>query len=340
MKAMVYTAPGAMEMRDLEVQQPKAGEVRIRVKATGICGSDLHGYLGQTGRRIPPMVMGHEFSGVVEALGEGVGQLSVGDRVAGYPIDYCGHCGPCLRGEEHLCVHRRQFGVLSVNGAFAETICIPAKCCYRLADQVSFEVGTVMEPLSVALRAVRKGGDLKDRDVMIVGGGTVGLLALACIVPQKPRTVTVCDLSASRLEIAREMGATHTIRADAEDAAARANEITNGKGMDVTYEACGASPTAATSIACLRVGGTAVWIGNNIPMVTINMQQLVTRELKVYGSFLYSPAEFRAAVDMINQGVVNVAPIINRVEPFDKGCEIFAELSENLGTTLKCVLVQ
>ncbi|MEG1525761.1 MAG: alcohol dehydrogenase catalytic domain-containing protein [Clostridia bacterium] len=340
MKALVYHGPNDMRMEDVPTPQPAEGEVRLQIKAVGICGSDLHGYLGLTGRRTPPMMMGHEFTGVVETLGEGVNNLCIGERVACYPVSFCGHCDRCLNGEEHLCPERKQYGVLSCNGALAEYLCVPAKCCFPLANSTSLEVGTIVEPLAVSYRAVAKAGALTSKHVMVVGAGTIGLLTLACIVAQRPTSLTVVDLNETRLNVALKLGATHIIRSDVDDVPAQVRQITAGQGMDVTFEAVGASSAVALTISTLRAGGQAVWIGNNQPTVQINMQQVVTRELTVQGSFLYSYSEFSTVVKLLNDSALHVEPIVNRIEPFDKGCEIFSEMIHNPGTTLKCVLVQ
>ena len=340
MNALVYHGPNTMRYEQVPTPEPKAHEVRLRIRAVGICGSDLHGYLGLTGRRTPPMVMGHEFTGEVEKLGEGVSGLRVGDRVSCYPVDFCGACPKCLSNQQHLCESRRQFGVLSENGAMADYLCVPEKTCFVLADDVSFEVGTLMEPLAVSYRAVKQAGNLKDKNVLVAGAGTIGLLALACVIAQGPASVTVTDLSGTRLNVAREMGATHVIDPANTDFAKQVEAITQGKGMDVAIEAVGASATVGQTIDALQVGGTAIWIGNNQPQVQVTMQKVVTRELRIYGSFLYSLVEFMTVMKLVNEHKLRVAPLINRVEPLENGAAVFEELSRNVGNTIKCVLRQ
>lgn len=340
MKALVYHAPNDMRLEEVPTPYPAENEVRLKIRAVGICGSDLHGYLGITGRRTPPMTMGHEFTGEVNLIGEGVTHLKQGDRVACYPVDFCGSCEMCRSGQEHLCGQRRQFGVLSCNGALADYLCVPAKVCFPLDASVSYEIGTLMEPLAVSYRAVCHAENLQGKHVLIVGAGTIGLLTLACAVGRNPKSITVLDLSDHRLAVAKQMGATHLVNPGQEDALQSILMNTEGKGADVSFEAVGAKPTAAISIAALRTGGTAIWIGNNQPQVEINMQQVVTRELKIQGTFLYSLEDFRAVTQKVNRQELHLAPIVNRIEPMAEGCGIFAELSKNLGTTLKCVLVQ
>lgn len=206
MKGIVYEGPNILSLKEVGDVSPGPGEVKLRVRACGICGSDVHGYLGITGRRLPPMMMGHEFAGEVAELGQGVDQWKKGDRVAVYPVDFCGHCEMCRKGDVHLCLNKRAFGVLDVDGAFAEYICVPAKCCFRVADQIPYSIGTLMEPLAVSYRGVEHAGDLTGRTVLIVGAGTIGLLALACVKMKGAAKIILSDLSDYRLGIAREMG--------------------------------------------------------------------------------------------------------------------------------------
>lgn len=154
MKALVYEGPHNMPICDYPMCYPEAGQVKIKVKYCGICGSDLHGYTGASGRKIPPMVMGHEFSGVVTELGEGVTKFKVGDRVSVLPVEYCCECEFCKRGAVNICANRRNLGVLDVDGAFTEYICMNEKFVYALPDSVSDKEGALLEPLSVAHHAV------------------------------------------------------------------------------------------------------------------------------------------------------------------------------------------
>lgn len=213
MKGLVYHGPNTMRYEDVPDVSPAEGEVKILPRGVGICGSDIHGYMGLTGRRIEPMIMGHEFAGVIEELGSGVTGLEVGERVAVFPVGFCGECAMCRSGDVHFCENRRFYGVLSENGAFADYLSVPAKCCFKIADSVSFEVASLMEPLAVAYRAVGRIPDsgIVGKNVFIAGAGTIGLLTLACAKIRNPDKIIVSDLSDSRLEVAKRMGATHVL---------------------------------------------------------------------------------------------------------------------------------
>lgn len=340
MRAIVYEGPNKLTLKDIEDTSPKFGEVKIRMRACGICGSDVHGYLGVTGRRIEPMVMGHEFAGEIVELGEGCSKSKLGDRVAAYPVDFCGKCKMCLQGDVHLCLNKRAFGVLDVDGAFAEYICVPEKCCFLLKDSVSYELGSLMEPLAVSYRGVEHAGDLAGKDVLLVGTGTIGLLALSCVKMKKPRRIFVSDLSDSRLAIAKEMGADVVINPSKEDLKEVIGQYTNGEGVDIAIEAVGAAVTVRQAMSALKFGGSAIWIGNNQPMIEINMQEIVTRELKVFGSFLYGYEEFKKVVSFINEGKLKVEPLISAAVSLEEAPEYFEKLAHNPGELIKVIVKQ
>ncbi len=337
-KGLVYHGPKILKWEDVNDVEPKADEVKIRVKAVGICGSDVHGYLGLTGRRISPMIMGHEFSGIIVDVGKDVREFREGDRVAPYPVDFCGECEMCREGSFHLCCNKKQFGVLNVNGAFAEYICIPGKLCFKLEDDVSFSVGSLVEPLSVAYRAVNRAADLTGKTVLIVGAGTIGLLVLACAKMKNLARIIVSDISDSRLEKALSMGANTVINPKNKNFKEVIDSVTDGSGVDVALEAVGASPTVQQAMSALHFGGTAIWIGNSSKMIEINMQEVVTRELRVYGSFLYSFDEFAHVVDLLNRKELSVSALISLEAVMNEGPELFKRLADDPGSLIKVVL--
>jgi len=339
MRALVYYGPEDLRLAEIADLKPAPGEALIRVKACGICGSDVHGYLGITGRRIPPMVMGHEFSGEVAEVGEGVTDIKVGERVAPYPVVFCGDCEPCRKGNVHLCLNKKALGVLECNGAMAEYVSIPAKLLFKLADNVSYEVGSMMEPLAVAYRGVNHAGDLTGQNVLVVGAGTIGLLVTAIVKMRNSAKIFVSDISDTRLGVAKEMGADDVINPAKDDIWDRIRNATDAGGVDVAFEAVGATPTVQQAMASLRVGGTAVWIGNSAKMININMQEIVTRELRVFGTFLYTFKEFGDVVGLLNDGKLNVEPMISLKAPMmEKGVELFAKLAKNPGPLIKVIL--
>lgn len=338
MKALVYHGPEDLRFEEIEDLHPGNAEVKIKVKAAGICGSDVHGYLGITGRRIPPMVMGHEFSGVIDEIGEGVTTFKIGDRVVPYPVIFCGNCEYCMQGKTHICINKKSLGVLDCNGAMAEYVCVPEKIIFKVADNVSYNAGSMMEPLAVAYRGVNTAGDISGKNILIVGAGTIGLLALSVVKMRNPAKVFISDLSDSRLSVAKGMGADFIINPAKDKIADVIKTETNGSGVDIAIEAVGATPTVQQAMASLKIGGTAVWIGNSAQTVTVNMQEIVTRELKVFGTFIYTFQEFKEVVDLLSSSKLNIEPIISLTTPLENGVGIFKQLAKDPGALIKVIL--
>lgn len=340
MKALVYYGPSDLRYEDIKDVTPKKGEVKIRVKAVGICGSDVHGYLGLTGRRIAPMVMGHEFSGQIVEIGKEVTDLKLGDRVAPYPVEICCQCEFCLQGQTHICINKKAYGVLDCNGAMAEYICVPANLVFKIDDTVSYSVAAMMEPMAVAYRGVNNAGYLEGKNVFIVGAGTIGLFTLALVKMKNPAKIFISDLSDSRLSVAQKLGADVLINSSKEDPVGVIMENTDTQGVDVAIEAVGITATTKQTMSSLKLGGTAVWIGNLAKFIEVNMQEIVTRELKIYGSFLYTLSEFKEVIDILGTGKIDVTPIVSKEIPLEEGFSMFKTLAENPGDLIKVVITQ
>lgn len=339
MKAVVYEGANCLNYTDVPDVSPEKGEVKLRVKACGICGSDVAGYQGLTGRRLEPMIMGHEFCGEVVELGDNVKRLKIGEMVAVYPVNFCGECEMCRRGDVHLCLHKRSYGVLSENGAFAEYICVPEKCCFNVGNDISPAVASLMEPLAVSYRGVNHLGDLSGRSVFIAGSGTIGLLALACVKMKQAAKIFVSDLDDNRLEVAKKFGADVVINPAKQDLRKIVMDDTDGMGVDAGIEAVGVSATVQQVMSVLRFGASAVWIGNNRKMIEINMQEIVTRELKVSGSFLYGFKEFGEVVSLINKSSLNVKPLISKEITLEQAIQYFEKLKKHEDSLIKVVVV-
>lgn len=341
MKALVYTGPGQMELSQWEKPTRKDGEVLVKVRAVGICGSDVEGYLGKTGRRIPPMIMGHEFSGEVAEVGDS-SKFRVGDRVVVQPKLYCGSCKYCQKGFSNICPSGQFLGVMSKNGAMAEYVSVGEQYVFGFGENTTYVEASMVEPLAVAHRAVSKFGTALDgaEHILVVGAGTIGLLVLQVLKKLGAKSVIVSDLSEYRLEKARELGADHTINRGRENLKAVISEITCGKMVDYSFEAVGLNPTAVDSLEGLRIGGTAVWIGNAQKMIEINMQQIVTTELVVKGTYIYTDEDYVQCLKLIEQKTVSLEPIISVQTELDNGPEVFRRLAKNKdGKLLKAILV-
>ncbi len=337
MKALVYHGPKELAWEEVPDIEIGPADVRIRVKAVGICGSDVHGYLGLTGRRNPPMIMGHEFSGVVEETGKSVSSVAAGDRVTVQPVQFCGTCSFCAQGLTNLCREKQLFGVLSCNGAMADCIRVPEHLIYPLPEQVSYEAGALVEAAAVAYRGVKTAGSLEGKRVLVIGAGTIGLLTASIARMRGAEQVFVSDLSDSRLKTAQAMGADVVMNPRNDNLKEIVADAAGG-GVDIALEAVGITPSAQQSIELVKTGGTAVWIGNSSYMIEIPMQEVVTREIRILGSYLYTHQEFGEVLEMIGSGAMNLQPMISLSADMSEGPELFRRLAENPGDLIKVLL--
>jgi L-iditol 2-dehydrogenase len=316
-------------------------DVLVRVRACGICGSDIHGYDGSTGRRIPPLVMGHEAAGVVERTGPGVRGFAAGDRVSLDSMVSCGSCEFCRRGQGNLCDNRMVLGVscgdYRRHGAFAEYVAVPSRILYKLPDMLPFERAALTEAVSIAVHAVNRRAPQPDDTVVVVGAGMIGALIVQVLKSRDARHIVAVDVDPQKLALARRLGATHTLNPKECDAPSAVRDLTGGRGADVSFEAVGLGDTVATAIRSLRKGGTSVLVGNLSPTVALPLQEVVTRELSVVGS-CGSSGEIPECIDLLARGVVDVDPIISLTASLDEAPELFARLHRGDSTLMKVVI--
>jgi L-iditol 2-dehydrogenase len=311
------------------------------VAACGICGSDVHGYDGSSGRRIPPIVMGHEAAGVVAEAGEGVTGYRAGDRVTFDSTVYCGKCEFCKRGEVNLCDDRQVVGVSCGDyrraGAFAEYVTVPERILYRLPDNLSFTDAAMLEAVSVAIHAVRVAEVAGGETALVIGAGMIGLLILQAARASGCSRIFVTDVDATRLALARSLGADAVIESSGESLKLRIEQLTGGRGVDVAFEAVGRPETVAAAIDSTRKGGTVALVGNISPEVPIPLQKVVTRQIRLQGSCA-SAGEYPQAMEWIAAGKIKVAPLITAVAPLDDGPSWFARLYAREPNLMKVVL--
>jgi L-iditol 2-dehydrogenase len=330
-----------LEIEDRPVPTPNADEVLVKVAACGICGSDIHGMDGSTGRRRPPIVMGHEAAGVVAGVGGSVQGWTEGDRVTFDSTIYCGTCWFCCRGHVNLCDNRRVLGVscdeYRRDGAFAEYVAVPQRILYRLPDAVSFEQGAMVEPLSVALHAVNRTRVRLDDTAVVVGAGMIGLLVIQALRVAGCGQILAVDLDPRRLDLACTLGADAGLRPDQVDVPAEVLRRTGGRGADLAYEVVGISTTVKTAVACLRKGGQLALVGNLSPHVDLPLQAAVTRELTLHGSCA-SCGEYPACLDLMARGAIDVGPLISAVAPLVEGPAWFRRLKAGGEGLMKVIL--
>ncbi len=341
MKALVLTACNQLEIQDWP--QPAVGddEVLLRVAACGICGSDIHGMDGSTGRRQPPIIMGHEAAGTVAAVGGNVRSWKPGDRVTFDSTVYCGTCWFCRRGEINLCENRRVLGVscgdYRRHGAFAEFVAVPQHILVQLPDGVSFRHAAMIEPLSIAFHAARRTRIALGDTMVVVGAGMIGLLVIQTLRASGCGRIIAVDVDRQRLDAARKLGATECLASDEADVPAEVFRATGGRGADAAFEVVGISATLRTAIACVRKGGQVTLVGNLAPSADFPLQAVVTRELTLHGCCA-SSGEYPACLDMIARGAIDVDALISAVAPLAEGPAWFQRLYNGAEGLLKVIL--
>ena len=337
MQALMMTAIRKLELVDVPIPAIEhAEDVVVKIRSVGICGSDLHGYLGHSGRRIPPLIMGHETTGDVVAIGDGVQSLKIGDRVAIQTVQFCGKCAECVAGNSNLCQNRLIMG-MNAPGAYAEFVRWREASLTKIPDSLSYEDGALAEPLAIAVHAVGRANIRPYDSTFIVGAGPIGLLTLAILKHSASKQIIVSDMSDERLDIARQMGAHMTINPSKQDAVAVVKEFTNRRGVDIAFEAVGNTPATQQSLAVTRNQGQVIWIGNNHRMVEIDMQAIVTRELNLLGTYGMSREEFERTLRYLDDGLIPTDLLINRRATLDQGPSLFEELLES-PEIIKCVI--
>lgn len=338
MKALLLSQYRHLELADFAVPEPGPGEVLIRVAACGICGSDVHGYDGSSGRRIPPIIMGHEAAGTVANVGERVAGFAEGDRVTFDSTVYCGECANCRRGDINLCDRREVLGVSCGDyrraGAFAEFVAVPARIVHRLPENFLFHEAALLEAVAVALHAISLLPAVRGGSALVVGAGTIGLLLQQAFRVAGYARVYVADVDATRLALSQQLGATATLSGDVPQQISR---LTNGIGVDVAVEAVGKTASVKTAIDSVRKGGGVILVGNISPEITLPLQKVVSRQLRLQGSCA-SAGEYPLAIELMSSGAIQVKPLISAVAPLAEGPQWFERLYAHEPNLMKIVL--
>ncbi|WP_214105731.1 zinc-dependent alcohol dehydrogenase [Acrocarpospora catenulata] len=308
MRALVFTRPSTVELLEVADPRPADGEVLVKVRAVGICGSELHG-IRDSGFRRPPLVMGHEFAGTTPD----------GRRVTANPLLSCGVCDQCRIGRDHLCRERAILGIHRP-GAFAEYVAVPERALHPLPPAMSFETAALIEPLANGVHALNLARPAPGARIAVLGAGTIGLVCLL-VARQLTDQVVVCDLSAERLAVAERLGAT-----------AVTTEL-HGE-FDVVVDAVGAAATHRMSVQHLRPGGTAVWVGLLSTDAAFDGQQIVREEKHVVGSYCYTAAEFAQAVTLAGEVALDWSTTFDLAD----GATIFGELMAGRQDVVKALL--
>ena len=342
MRALVLTAYN--ELRVQELPEPEVGrsDVLVRVEVCGICGSDVHGMDGSTGRRRPPLVMGHEAAGIIVRVGSDVMAHRVGDRVTFDSTIYNPNSFFSRRGQINLCDDRRVFGVsceeYRQQGAFAELVAVPQHILYNLPESMTFQQAALVEPVSIAVHA-RRLTPIEDGDsVVVVGAGLIGLTMIQVLKNTRAKEIIAVDLDEARLSLARELGATVAFNPMVvADLTTAIRAVTQGRGADVAFEAVGIGATVRAALAGVRKGGAVTLIGNLSAEVALPLQALVTREIRLQGSCA-SSGEYPECLDLIASGKIDVERVISAEAPLEEGPAWFDRLYRKEPGLMKVLL--
>ncbi|MCW2306312.1 zinc-dependent alcohol dehydrogenase [Rhodobium gokarnense] len=334
-RSAFFTPGSDFTIEDVPLSPPGRGEVRIAIGFCGICGTDQHIFHGAMAHRLGDRrVLGHEASGVIQAIGEGVDDFSLGDRVVVRPLSSCGTCPACKAGHTHVCQNLKFLGI-DTDGGFSEAWTVPAETVHHLPEGISLKSAALVEPTAVACHDVRRGRVAPGEDVLVIGGGPIGIL-VAIAAREAGARVTVSEINDSRLALIGKLGF-DAINPSRDDVAATMMEKTGGKGADVVFEVSGAQAglNATTAVAAVRGRIVVVAIYPEAP--SIEMFQYFWKELELIGARVYEAEDYDRAIAMIADGKVDAAALITDVHPLDHIGAAFAGL-DGSGAAMKTLI--
>jgi len=310
MKQAVMTAPGEIEIRDIDAPGPGPGEVLLRIQRIGVCGSDVHVFHGKHPYTGYPVVQGHEFSAILEALGPGVTGLIPGSKVTSMPQVVCGRCASCQRGDYHICDNLKVQG-FQAPGCAQELWVTSADKIVLLPDEFSFEQGALVEPVSVAVHAISRAGKLAGKRVVVLGAGPIGNL-VAQVASAAGAQVLITDLSDHRLEVAHQCGLKHTSNSSRETLKEAARNVFGLAGFGVAFECVGIEATMTAAIESIEKGGTIIVVGvfGEKPYVDLGLVQ--DRELNLHGTLMYKREDYERSVELIASGKITTEPLMSQ----------------------------
>jgi threonine dehydrogenase-like Zn-dependent dehydrogenase len=336
MRSLYYPEFDRLEIRDVDAQPLRPDEVRVKVAACGLCGSELESFKTHSPRRPPPLVMGHEYCGTVAETGAEVRGWAVGDPVVGNSLVPCGRCVRCVRGDTHLCAQRQIFG-MHRPGAFAEHVNVPARCLLRWPAALAAESACLAEPLGNGVHVVGLTRHLPAQTALVIGAGPIGLFCQQALQVMRGSRVWVADLSPERLAVARALGAVQTFNPRAENLVERILAVTEGEGVDIVVDAVGSGVTKKASLETLRPGGAAVWIGLHENAISMDSYGVTLPEKQVLGTYAAKIEDLQAALDLMASGRVDPRPWVQRF-PLEDGVNAFHRMVAAKGADIKAVI--
>lgn len=337
METLYYPDWEQLLIQGIDPPKPASNEVLLKVSACGICGSELETYKNRSPRRTPPLVMGHEFCGIITETGANVSDRKVGDSVVSNSVVPCRKCRCCQRGETHLCTNRQIFGMHRF-GAFAEYVSVPEHCLIDWPSGLSAESACLAEPLANGLHVANLVTHFQPESILIFGAGPIGLMCQQAIQVKFGKTVIMVDLSNERLEVATQLGAKQALNARGQDIIKFVDEVTNGEGIDLVIDSAGTEKTKQQSLAVCRPGGAVVWIGLLGNRLKLDSYDVILGEKTIFGSYAAKLSELEEAVSLLASGLVNTSKWVE-VFSLDNGVEAFRKMLAAQGKSIKAVLV-
>ena len=333
MRQAIMTSPGKIEFRDVDEPKPGKGQVLIRVQRIGVCGSDVHVWHGKHPYTSYPVVQGHEYSAVVEAVGEGVTDIEIGKKVTATPQVVCGECGPCRRGDYHICDLLKVEG-FQAPGVAQDLFVTEANKIVPLPDSFSFEQGAFVEPVSVGVHTVKRVGDITGKNVAVLGAGPIGNL-VGQVAQAEGANILITDISEYRLEIANKCGIKYTSNPKEESLKEAAERVFDSSGFEIAFECAGIEATMTEVIETIQKGGTIVVVGVFAEKPRIDLGFVQDRELSLIGTLMYKYEDYQRAVELIDNGKVKTEPLYSKHFPFSAYSEAYDFIDAHRDKTMK-----
>lgn len=337
MLQQVMTEPGKIEFQEVPIPEPAVGQVLIKIMEIGVCGSDIHVYHGEHPFTSYPVTQGHEVSGLVEKLGPEVSGLAVGQKVTIQPQVVCGECWPCRHGKYNLCESLKVMG-FQTTGVASHYFAVDAKKVTPLPETMSLEEGAMIEPLAVAVHAVRRAGDVTGQDICVLGAGPIGILVAQTAKGMGARRVMITDVSDIRLAKAKECGVDFCVNTKEKDFGEALVECFGPDKADVIYDCAGNNVTMGQAIKYARKGSTIILVAVFADLGKIDLAVLNDHELDLNTSMMYRSEDYEKAIELADSGKVRLKPLISQRFPFRQYLDAYKYIDENRETTMKVLI--
>ncbi len=322
MRRILILEPNKVIIEEVSEPKPRSREICLRIAYCGICGSDLHAFKGEHPFISLPATPGHEFSGIISSIGENVSVFNAGNRVTVEPSLVCGECYNCKKGRYNICKNLRVMGCQG-DGAMADYLVVPADKVVQIPDNLSLKYAALVEPLAVGVHAVKRGGNIFNKNIVIIGAGMIGLSILLCVVKAGANNIIVTDLSDERLELAKKFGATQTINASKINPVEKILNEQPFEGIDIVFEAVGIEKSIRDAMDLIRKGGRVVVVGVFGDEVKVNMANVQDREQEIIGTLMYTRRDFTEAVQMLASTSFSPDLFITQIFPLERPEDAF-----------------